>query len=310
MNDLADRLRRTADRLPVPTDPFERLLRRRDRKRRDRVAAAVVAALVAVAALGGGLALLRGIGTDGRSRPASGERFAGSLALEPGQYFFLKGTSYEGGDGSLIEQETWWAPDGSGELRFDTDRPDKYVPWPPEGVYEEGAFPLGVDGIFENVESLSTDPVALEEQLRERGEGGDPSQLWGAVVDLLYFERSPNVLPELRTALFEVAAGLDGVTRVEGVEDPVGRDAISLAFIELTDSERYDWALFFDPVTHQLMARKVSWDGSWDGFGDSLTILESAIVESRGAEPSDDQLLFPPPEREPEPPVPPSPVYP
>jgi hypothetical protein len=311
MNDLADRLRRTAEHLPVPPDPFERLLRRRDRKRRgDRIAAAVVAGLVALVVFGGGVVLLRGIGADGRSGPASGDVLGGSLGLEPGQYFYLKGTTLGGGDGARIDQETWWAPDGSGELRFDTDRPDKYIPWPPEGVYGEGEFPVGVDGIFEDVESLSHDPVVLEEQLRERGEGGEPTQLWQAIVDLLYFERSPNVLPELRAALFEVAAGLDGVTRDDDAEDPVGRDAISLAFIELTPTERYDWVLFFDPESHQLMAEKVSWDGKWDGIGDSLTIVESAIVDSPGAEPSEDQLLFPPPEREPEPPVPPSPEYP
>jgi hypothetical protein len=302
MNDLTTRLRRTAEDVPVPTDPFDRLLRRRDRKRRrDRIAAAAVAGLVALAALGGTLALLRGIGTDGRSSPASGDGVGGSLTLQPGQYFYLKGTALEGGDGSLIEQETWWATDGSGELRFETDRPDKYIPWPPEGIYQEGAFPV------EDLSSLSADPVVLEEQLRERADGDSPPALWEAIVDLLYFERFPNVVPEVRAALFEVAAGLEGVTRDDGAEDPVGRDAISLG---LTDHEGYDWELFFDPDTHQLMARKVSWDGSWDGIGDSLTIFDSAIVESPGAEPSDDQRLFPPPEREPERPVLPSPEYP
>lgn len=119
-------------------------------------------------------------------------------------------------------------------------------------------------------------------------------------MDLLNFERSPDVLPELRSALFEVAAGLDRVTRYDA-EDPVGRAAIALDRAD--DSDGNHWVLFFDPGSHQLMAAKVSWDGAWDGVGDALYVLESAIVDSPGAEPTDADLLFSRPVRAPEPPV-------
>jgi hypothetical protein len=308
--ELIERLRRASYRVRSPDDPLGKLHRRKATKhRRERLAAGFLAVVVAAGAVGGGLALLRGLSRNaGEASAGSGGVLGRSLELGPGQYFYLKGTSLEGGDGARIDQETWWSPDGSGELRFDTDRPDKYISWPPEGVYGEGEFPLGVDGIFEDVASLSTDPVILEEQLRERAESNDHSHLWRAIVDLLNFERSPNVLPELRAALFEVAAGLEGVTRDDGAEDPVGRAAIALDRAD--DGDGNNWALFFDPGSHQLMAAKVSWDGAWDGVGDALYVLESAIVDARGIEPSDEQLLFPRPAREPERPVTPSPFLP
>jgi len=220
------------------------------------------------------------------------------LKLQPGQYFYLKGTDF-GFDGSQQDQQTWWAPDGSGELRFDTNRPDKYKPYPPEGIYDKGGFPPPYQ---DDLSSLSTDPAVLEEQVRERAEKNGDS-MWRAILNLLDFERSPQALAELRAALFEVAAGLDGVTREDGVQDPVGRDAVTLLRDEVVQGVNDSgeptpytmrWELFFDPGTHQLMAEGVGFDASPVPF----EILQSAIVDSRGAEPTDDQLLFPLPVHE------------
>ncbi|HEX9410387.1 MAG TPA: hypothetical protein VF986_01640 [Actinomycetota bacterium] len=323
--ELGERLRQASRTVLVPEDPVERLyLRRATKRRRERLTAAVVAMVLFVAAVGGTLFALRGVWDKHRGIPGSGEWTPDRpLELQPGQYFYLKGTDF-GFDGSRQDQQTWWAPDGSGELRFDTNRPDKYEPMRQEGVYGKGQFPeiFGTD-----LSALSTDPKVLEEQLRERSaqntfefapDGPGPvtsGRLWGAIRRLLDFEWSPNAPPELRAALFEVAAGLDGVTRQDGAQDPVGREALVLKLDELVpgvndQGERTEytmrWELFFDPGTHQMMAEAVGFDALPVPF----EILESAIVDARGAEPTDDQLLFPKPVHEFVPPPQPSPSLP
>jgi hypothetical protein len=311
--ELIERLRRASRAVRAQEDPLERLYRRRAiRRHRERLSAAGIAIVLLAVAVGGSLFALGGVwGGHGPVGMSSGWTPDRPLGLRPGQYFYLKGTTLETGDGSRIVQETWWAPNGSGELRFDTNRPDKYVPYPPEGIYGEGEFtPPNQD----DLSSLSTDPKILEVQLRERADrSGDT--LWRTILILLDFERSPTALPELRAALFEVAAGLGGVTRRDHIEDPVGRDAVSLALMEMV--QRVDdsgnpavsamrWALFFDPGTHQLMAEAVGFDGPPNPF----LVLESAIVSSSGAEPSTDQFLFPRPLRRLQPPPQPSPRLP
>jgi hypothetical protein len=302
--ELIERLRQASRTVHPRQDPLERLYRRRGMKRRrERLSTGMLAVVLLVAVVGGSLfALGRVWGGHRRSGASSGWTPDRPLELRPGRYFYLKGTDYGIGDGSLIEQETWWAPDGSGELRFDTNRPDKYVPYPPEGVYKKGKFPLPNQA---DLSSLSTDPAILQEQLRERSDA-DGETLWRTIRNLLDSERSPQALPELRAALFEVTAGLEGVTRVDRVEDPVGRDAISLKLNEVVagvndagepTQSTMRWALFFDPGTHQLMAEAVGFDAPPQPF----RILESGIVDSRGAEPTDDQLLFPRPLRRPQP---------
>lgn len=297
--ELSDRLRHVSRVVRLPEDPLGRLYRRRlTRHRRERLTAVLVAMVLLVGAVGGTLFALRGAWGGDRRVPSSGWSPERSLELQPGQYFYLKGTDF-GFDGSRQDQQTWWAPDGSGELRFDTNRPDKYVPYPPEGVYEKGAFPLPYQ---DDLSSLSTEPSILEGQVRERAERDGESE-WRAILNLLDFERSPQALPELRAALFEVAAGLDGVMREDDVQDPVGRDAVSLEADEVVQgindsgeptTSTMHWELFFDPGTHQLMAEAVGFAGPPVPF----EILQSAIVDSRGAEPTDDQLLFPKPVHE------------
>jgi hypothetical protein len=296
--DVIEGLRR-ASRAVKPSDrPLESLHRRRaTKRRRQRLAAALVAMTVFVAGVGGSLFALRGVLGGQRDVTGSGWTPSRSLELQPGQYFYLNGLVLGTGDGSRIQQETWWAPDGSGELRFDTDRPDKYVSWPPEGIYGKGEFPL------EDLSSLSTDQVILEEQLRERA-AEEGTSVWRTIVNLTNVERFPNALPELRAALFDVAAQLEGATREDDVEDPVGRDAVSLA---MTDEDGLEWELFFDPGTHQLMAQAVAFG---EGQPVPFLIVESGIVDARGAEPTDGQRLFPRPARDVEPPVQPSPSLP
>jgi hypothetical protein len=299
-DDVREGLRRASRLIRPLEEPLERFDgRRAARRHRDRVVSAAVALVVTTAVLGGAVAVLVGRhGDDGRPG-ASAEN--ARLEVQPGQFSYLKQTTASAGDGSVIQQETWWAPDGSGELRFDTNRPDKYVPYPPEGVYAKGEFPLPWQ---DDLSSLSTDPRVLEEQLRERSgaEGGSPApefapdgggpsttgRMWRAIRRLLEL---PQALPDLREALFEVASGLPGVSRESGVVDPAGREAVRLDLSD--DGEGHHWVFFFDPETHQLMAESLGWAGRGDVH--LLTLLDAGIVESVGVRPAVEQLLFPPP---------------
>jgi hypothetical protein len=299
--EVRELLRRASQGLRVPDCALERLYRRRTANHhRQRVTAAVVALLLFGGVVGGALFALQGARGGGRAVPGSGRWTPGRpLELMPGQFFYLKGTTYGIGDGSVISQETWWSPDGSGELRFETNRSDKYTPYPPAGVYDKGSFPLPNQ---DDLSSLSTDPTVLLEQVRQRADRVGESD-WRAVLQLLDFDRSPQALPELRAALFEVTAGLEGVTREDGGEDPVGREAVALKADEVIQTiddsgepslSTMHWELFFDPGTHQLMAEAVGSEGPPVPF----MILMSGIVDSRGAAPTGEQLLFPNPIRE------------
>jgi hypothetical protein len=289
VDELSARLRQASRVVRSPEDPLERLNRRRVvKRRRERLGAAAIAAALVAVAVGGSLFALTGVWGGRRVGTAAGWAPDRSLELLPGQYFYLKGTIVGTGDGSRIVQETWWAPDGSGELRFRTNRSDKYVPYPPEGVYGKGQFPLPNQ---EDLSSLSTDPPILEVQLRERADGNGVT-LWRTILRLLDAEGSPQALPELRAALFAVAADLDGVARQDGIEDPVGRDSVSLSFVdrgECVRSECAHWVLYFSPGTHQMMAESVGFDAEPVPF----LVIESAIVDSNGAVPTEGQRLFP-----------------
>jgi len=306
--EVIERLRRAGSAVRPPADPLDRLrLRQAAKHRRERVTAGVIAMVLFVAAVGGSLFALRGVwSVQRRVHASTGWTPDRSLEVGPGQYFYLKGTAF-GLDGSTQRQETWWAPDGSGELRFGTNRPDKYSPYPPAGAYGTGDFPLpyASDPSESDLSGLSDDPGVLTEQVRERARR-DGLSVWRAILRLLDHERAPQALPELRAALFDVAGRLDGVARRDGVEDPVGRDAIALAFTDRDEcvlEQCPNWELFFDPGTHQLMDEAVGWDASPVPF----LVLESAIVGGRGSEPTEDELLFPRPVRDPAPPVQPSP---
>jgi hypothetical protein len=106
------------------------------------------------------------------------------------------------------------------------------------------------------------------------------------VITILLLEY-PNVTPDLRAALFEVAAGLEGVRRIEDVEDPVGRRATALSFTN--KEERITWTVYFDPETRQLMV----WTSVYEDNRPAWIVFESAIVKRSGVRPTSDEWLFP-----------------
>jgi hypothetical protein len=284
MSDVRERLRNATELVTLPERPFERLLERRDRRRgSQRLASAVVAFAIAAAAVGGGVFVLSKLGPD-QVDTGGGWRSTKALVLRPGEYFYLRVESSQAQDGRIRDEETWWGLDGSGEVRNRSTRQDKY-PYPPSGTYGAGAFP-----IWSDVSDLSTDPSMLAAQLRQEPwnqfEGQpEPERMWDLVSFLL--TELPTCTPDLRAALFDVAQDIEGVTLTTN-EDPVGREAVSLAFSDARHGAT--WTMFFDPGTHQAMA----WTFTSDRGGESWVVFASGIVDASGARPEREQWLAPP----------------
>lgn len=288
MTDLRERLRGAGEHLAPPDRAFERMLERGDRKRRhERVAATIVALVVAFAVIGGGLTLLSGLLRESAKPGSDGTgRLDPRLVLDPGEYLYLRIRSSEAADGYLRDEETWWALDDSGEVRNESTRRDKY-PNPPTGVYEAGQFPAELFA-GKDVSALSTDPERLAAQLRtgipEDELLPDPERTT-SVISVLLLDY-PNVTPEVRAALFEIAGRLEGVRRTEYVEDPAGRTATALSVA--STEVRGTWTYYFDPVTRQLMA--TTW--VYRDNPPAVVILDSGIVHASGARPAGDEWLF------------------
>lgn len=273
MADVRERLKNASEYVVLPDRPFERMIERRDRKRRSqRLASAAVAFAVAAAAVGGGVILLSRLGQD-QVDTGGGWHPAKALAMQPGDYFYLRVESSEAVDGHIRHVETWWGLDGSGEIRNRSTRQDKY-PYPPSGVYGEGEFPEPYD-----LSWLSTDPEVLAAQLREATFGGD-----------FALPETPYASPEVRAALFDAASTSEGVTVIEAVHDSAGRPAIALETSERYGAFTATWRTYFDPGTHQAIA----WTYSSSRGGSAWLLLESAIVDEAGAVPRLDEWLVPP----------------
>jgi hypothetical protein len=289
MHEVRERLRQASASVAPLDRRFERLVERRERKHRNqRLASAAVALAIAAGVAGGSLALLSGLerkhvgAGHGGARPTSS---APNLSLAAGEYFYVKIESSRAADGLVRDEETWWTEDDAGQILHDSTRQDKYAQLP-RGVYGPEKFPIET-----NLSGLSTDPNELATQLGEGAFGHwlqgepEPHRLWDTTTSLLL--DFPNATPDLRAALFQVAARQHGVGTIMDARDPVGRSATALELA--SRSEKATWTMYFDPSTHQLMA----WTSVYDGNPPAWVILDSGIVDSPGVQPNGSQWLFP-----------------
>ncbi len=198
-------------------------------------------------------------------------------ALGPGEYFYTKSrgaslsTSDSGGRvwSTLvpITRQLWIARDGSGRLLEKTGEPeflsaaDKRA-WeaagsPPLGANETSDKRFEAGGLFfRDTERLPTEPEELAEVVRARAAGTDVPvnvEMFVVVGDLL---RETRTSPELRSALYQVAADIPGIELVGEVKDPVGRIGVAVAV-----SSDYSGALerrqmIIDPRTGDLLAEE------------------------------------------------------
>jgi hypothetical protein len=157
------------------------------------------------------------------------------------------------------------------------ERPIKSGPWPSFGPrvvplkdrwpsgdgldirFGPGEAPEVVQAITESgvnawLDGLPTDPDALERALRRkllklRDSGGEVTLL-GLMQVIGQLLSNPLASPALRSALYNIAGGLDGVEIKEQVRDPIGRLGAAIK------ASGYDqgFELIFDPATSAVLA--------------------------------------------------------
>jgi hypothetical protein len=147
------------------------------------------------------------------------------------------------------KREIWIGPDGSGRIResqtdptfatakdrenwIEMGRPARVGP-PSDEKYGPGGLSTGPA----DLSKLPTDPAQLAELISSRKiEGGPPgpAEDFVQVGDLL---RETAASPELRAALFKVAAGIPGVKLLGTVTDSDGRSGTAIAFVSSASNE-------------------------------------------------------------------------
>jgi hypothetical protein len=267
MSDTRTRLETAKAHAPVVrADPDRIYARRTRRTRRNRVVTTFVAIVIGAVPIAIGLSLARSSG----SGVAEGEVLApppANLDLAPGEYYYLRVDVV----GEIVF-DTWWATDASGRIAKVSGGSEYGLD---AGTFGPGEFSSDSGP----VKYLSTDPVELEQQLRERvqpdgaspepyggfSEGPIESALTVSITELL---DAPDVTPAQKAALVRVLANLDGVGVDLHAQDPPGRPAILLT----TESGGATHRWWVDPQSYQLLAV--------DNGGGVAEIVQAAGVTS------------------------------
>ncbi len=261
-----------------PTDiDVESLLLRRDRRARARKTGTIVLSLtVGLAMVVAAFTFVRTPARVGPAAGALGLSTPSGLAMPDGAYLYRRTRLYAPSSQGEPVKSVWWANDGSGRVRQGAGDDTTFGP----GQMVTDTGPL---------DQLSSDSAVLREQMMRRmapdgaspepfdqfspGPGQPDHVTAGMIRSIGELLADPNTTPELRAALFRVAAGLDGVSLTRDVLDPVGRPAIELSVT--TEERLHHW--WFDPETQQLLAWQDDATSAWlevveaEGFTDSTT---------------------------------------
>jgi hypothetical protein len=205
--------------------------------------------------------------------------------------------------------ETWVALDGSGRRVSSTGLPvflgrgdrDKWQAAGRPSLGEAGTSDVsyGPGKLSDaEVEALPTDPERLFEVIKERAAATDApasAEMLVVVADLL---SRPSAAPELRAALYRVAAEIPGIELIGRVTDPVGRQGIAVA-----STSDYSWTLsrrelIFSPNDARILAERevllehVPWLDADPPMTISYSVyLESGFAASTSERPSCDSQL-------------------
>jgi hypothetical protein len=240
-----------------------------------------------------------------------------ATAPGPGEYTYVK--QRFGVIGTPAETVEWWiASDGSGRMRrsgplatyvwvvdghvrqlpatvVGRDRTARDITFGP-GRFAEVYAKVTPGLLHGRIEGLPTDPESLERVLRLTVQGAVDFNPDPAAQSLQLLQVSEEVLanplasPELRSAVYQVVAGLEGVETRENVVDPVGRAATATTLCSDVIPARYE--VFFDPATSATLGtREVSPVSCNDarsypsGLTSYSVYLEEATVDSNHQRP-------------------------
>ena len=183
-------------------------------------------------------------------------------------------------------REIWIGADGSGRIHeVGEGRPRTDEQFGPGGLTQ----PLQTLGLSEaELNQLAQNPDELAQVIAEQA-GGTKNPVnqesFVMVGDLL---RESNASAQLRSALFQVVAGIPGVELVGNVSDPEGRKGVSVAMT--ANGVRSE--LIFDPQNSVLLAERQTivspvpdLDFPVGTVFDSMTFLQSGVVDSTSATP-------------------------
>ncbi len=187
-------------------------------------------------------------------------------------------------------REIWIGADGSGRIHeVGEGLPNGGNEWDQQFGPGELTPPLQTLGLSETeLNQLAQNPDELAQVIADRAGGTkNPVNQESFVIvgDLL---RESNASAQLRSALFQVAAGIPGVELVGNVSDPAGRKGVSVALIN--NGIRSE--LIFDPQSSMLLADRETivspvpdLDFPVGTVIGSMTFLQSGIVDSTSAVP-------------------------
>jgi hypothetical protein len=166
-----------------------------------------------------------------------------------------------------VVTETWVAPDGSGRVLSTTEQPVFLSPadksrWEAAGepaLSEAGrsdvTYPPG--GLVSNdVDSLPTDPDKLFEVIQERAANKDVpagAEMLVIVGDLL---SNPAASPDLRAALYRVAARIPSIELLGQTTDPAGRPGLGVTITSDYSGALARQELIFDPRDSELLGER------------------------------------------------------
>lgn len=302
----------------IKPDHDPRSAQREGKSRRRRWVVRPAAAVVVLAGAGTGAGLLLWPGSPagpGAAAAAVLTKLAHVAAAQPapsapgpGQYLYVDSVETytstfasgpSGGPGYTVllpeDRQIWKAADGSGQIRETFGQPtflsaqdranweadgDPAIPHAPTDM---SFGPGGLEDGPTDLSKLPTDPAALGAEIASRKiESGPPgpAEDFTQVADLL---RETDASPALRSALYQVAAGLPGVESLGTVTDHSGRAGVGVAYVN--DGLRHE--LIFDPETSALLGESYTIVGVGSGYDASVgtvvgweVYLQSSIVNS------------------------------
>jgi hypothetical protein len=302
--------------IPATSDVWPEILRRRaDRAARTRSSKLRVSRRATLRAAGAlGLAVIMVVALApwlSRTQTTAAAAFFGELAVvaaaqpaapavPPGSYAYTRSQAMQLFHAPSIgvsvlfprTREIWVSPDGSGRLRDKRAGDPVFTSESSRAAWiAAGSPPLGVDidadygpgGLhFEDLSALPTDTAALTALVRERASKSAAVpldvEMFVVVGDLL---RETRAAPEVRAALYRVAASIPGVELIGNMQDRAGRQGIAVAKTTYHFGGTQRRTLIFDPTTATLLGEEsvlLRWlDGP--AVVSYVTYLESEVVD-------------------------------
>ncbi|MGW1681504.1 CU044_5270 family protein [Saccharopolyspora sp. NPDC002376] len=193
---------------------------------------------------------------------------------------------YEDAGKRVVRTEVWQKVDGTDALvRIDRDgQVDEFSP-----VTDGLGPPSLYNPTYEYLTTLPTDPTALRAEIYAQVQadfdrsGPGAQQLY--TVDQLVFQMIGGLVrgaapPELKAALYRVAATVPDVEFVDDVTDAVGRNGVGVAHAVNNAGDRA--VLMFDRSTFQVLGVQTD---VHDGRAEADAVLTSGLVAGAGQKP-------------------------